>query len=71
MIFEKNHKCEICIESKFTKPSFQTSKRSSEPLELIHSDIGDLKVYVNKRWKKVLYYFYRLLHKVLLYLFAY
>jgi hypothetical protein len=52
MIFEKNLKCEICIESKFTKPSFQTSKRSSEPLELIHSDIGDLKFYVNKRWKK-------------------
>jgi hypothetical protein len=49
MIFEKNLKCEICIESKFTKSSFQTSKRSSEPLELIHSDIGDLKVYANKR----------------------
>ena len=36
MIFEKNHKCEICIESKFTNPSFQTSKRSNESLELIH-----------------------------------
>jgi hypothetical protein len=27
MIFEKNRKCEICVESKFTKPYFQTIKK--------------------------------------------
>jgi len=43
MIFEKNYKCEICVESKFTKPYFQTIERSSESLDLTHSYIGDLK----------------------------
>ena len=39
----QNHKCEICVESKLTRTSFQSIERSSEPLELIHSDIRDLK----------------------------
>jgi hypothetical protein len=43
MIFEKNYKCEICVESKFTKPYFQTIERSSESLDLTRSYIGDLK----------------------------
>jgi hypothetical protein len=45
---------EIYIESKFIKSYFQTIKRSCEPLDLIHSYIGDLKVCANKSWKKVL-----------------
>ena len=40
---DSNHKCEICVESKLTRTSFQSIERSSEPLELIHSDICDLK----------------------------
>ena len=40
---DPNHKCEICVESKLTRTSFQSIERSSEPLELIHSDICDLK----------------------------
>jgi hypothetical protein len=44
MVFEINHKCEICVvELKFMKPSFQTIKRSNGPLNLIHSNISDLK----------------------------
>ena len=27
MIFEKNHKCKIYVESKFTKPSFQNIEK--------------------------------------------
>jgi hypothetical protein len=69
MIFEKNYKCEIYVESKFTKPYFQTIERNSEPLDLTHSYIGDLKC-VQTRGGKVLYYFYRWLHNVLLYLFT-
>ena len=36
---DPNHKCEISVESKLTRTSFQSIERSSEPLELIHSDI--------------------------------
>jgi len=43
MIFEKNHKCEICVKSKFSKLYFQIIKKVSKPLDLIHSDISDLK----------------------------
>jgi len=59
MIFEKNHKCTICIESKFTKPSFPTIKKSSGPLDLIHLYIGNLKFVPIRGEKKILYYFYR------------
>ena len=31
---DPNHKCEICVESKLTRTSFQSIERSSEPLEL-------------------------------------
>ena len=37
------HKCEICVEAKLTRSSFQTVERNTEPLELIHSDVCDLK----------------------------
>ena len=33
---DPNHKCEICVESKLTRTSFQSIERTSEPLELIH-----------------------------------
>ena len=44
IIFKKNHKCEVCVESKFSKPSFQTIEINNEPLSLIHLNIGDLKI---------------------------
>ena len=45
---DPNHKCEICVESKLTRTSFQSIERCSESLELIHLDICDLK-FIQKR----------------------
>ncbi|CAN1352537.1 Retrovirus-related Pol polyprotein from transposon TNT 1-94, partial [Linum perenne] len=37
-------KCPVCIEAKFSKKSFKSvAKRTSFPLELIHSDLADFK----------------------------
>jgi len=36
-------KCEICVEAKFAKSSFYSVDQNTEPLELIHSDLCDLK----------------------------
>ena len=49
---DPNHKCEICVESKLVRTSFQSIERSSEPLELIHSDIYDLKFIQTRGGKK-------------------
>ena len=40
---DSKHKCEICVEAKLTRSSFQTIERNTEPLELIHNDVCDLK----------------------------
>ena len=48
---DANHKCETCVESKLTRASFQNIERSTEPLEIIHSDTCDLK-YVQTRGGK-------------------
>ena len=37
------HKCETYGEAKMTRLSFQMTKRNTEPLDMIHSDICDLK----------------------------
>ena len=37
------HKCETCVEAKLNKSSFQSVDRYTKPLDLIHSDICDLK----------------------------
>ncbi|KZV48684.1 hypothetical protein F511_26132 [Dorcoceras hygrometricum] len=39
----KSHKCEICVEAKQTRSSFKTIERNTEPLDLIHTDVCDLK----------------------------
>jgi hypothetical protein len=38
-----NHKRETCVETKLTRTSFHSIERSSDPLELIHSDVCELK----------------------------
>ena len=48
---DANYKCEICVESKLTRTSFHNIERSTEPLELNHSDTCDLK-YVQTRGGK-------------------
>ena len=40
---DAKHKCETCVETKLTRSSFQNVERHTEPLDLIHSDICDLK----------------------------
>ena len=40
---DSQHKCETCVEAKLTRSSFQSIERHTEPLDLIHSDICDLK----------------------------
>ena len=45
-------KCETCVEAKLTRTSFHSIERSTEPLDLIHSDICDLKFIETKGGKK-------------------
>ena len=40
---DAKHKCETYVEAKLTKSSFQSVERHIKPLDLIHSDICDLK----------------------------
>jgi transposase InsO family protein len=40
---DTNHKCETCVEAKLTRTSFHSIERSNNPLDLIHSDVCDLK----------------------------
>ena len=48
----EHSKCEICVEAKHFKKPFKTVERSSELLELIHSDLGDFKNYTSRGGKK-------------------
>lgn len=41
---DSKHKCETCAEAKLTRTSFSSVERNTEPLDLIHSDICDLKM---------------------------
>ena len=41
---DAKHKCETCVEAKLTSSSFQSVERYTEPLDLINSDICDLKL---------------------------
>ena len=65
---DPNHKCEIFVESKLTRTSFQSIERSSEPLELIHSDIYDLKFIQTRGGKK---YFLTLIDDCIRYCYVY
>ena len=49
---DPNHKCETCVESKLTKVPFHSVERSTEPLDLIHNDICDLKFVQTRGGKK-------------------
>ena len=49
-----NHKCEICVETKLTKTHFHSIECSTEPLELIHSDICDFKSIQTRGGKNIL-----------------
>ena len=40
---DSKHKCETCVEAKMTRSSFQGIERNIKPLDLVHSDVCDLK----------------------------
>jgi hypothetical protein len=41
---DANYKCETCVKAKLTRTPFHSIERSSDPLELIHNDVCDLKL---------------------------
>ena len=41
---DAKHKCETYVKAKLTRSSFQSVERHTEPLDLIHSDVCDLKL---------------------------
>lgn len=41
--FDKKRKCETCIQEKLTRSSFEAIEKNSKPLDLIHTDVSDLK----------------------------
>ena len=49
---DSNHKCPVCIEAKLTRTSFQSVDRKTEPLDLIHTDVCDLKSIPTRGGKK-------------------
>jgi hypothetical protein len=67
---KKTHKYEVCVESKFTKTSFQIIDISSEPLDLIYLGIGDLEFIQTRGGKKYYAIFINYCTKLLLYLFT-
>ncbi|GJU14257.1 retrovirus-related pol polyprotein from transposon TNT 1-94 [Tanacetum coccineum] len=40
---DSKYKCETCVEAKPTRTSFKSVKRTTEPLDMVHTDICDLK----------------------------
>ncbi|KAJ0011226.1 hypothetical protein Pint_34127 [Pistacia integerrima] len=40
---DSKHKCETCVKAKLTRSSFNNIERITNPLDLVHSDICDLK----------------------------
>ena len=61
-------KCEICVEAKFTKNSFHSIDWNIEPLDLIHSDLCDLKFTPTRGGKK---YFITLIDDCTRYCYVY
>ena len=43
LTIDSKHKCETCVEAKLTRSSFKRVERNTKVLDLIHSDICDLK----------------------------
>nr|GEZ41196.1 hypothetical protein [Tanacetum cinerariifolium] len=40
---DSEYKCETCVEAKLTRTSFKSVKRKIKPLDMVHTDICDLK----------------------------
>ena len=62
------HKCETCVEAKLTRSSFQSIERSSAPLDLVHSNVCDLKFIQSRGGNK---YFITLVDDCIKYCYVY
>lgn len=40
---DSKYKCHTCVEAKLTRSSFQSIERSANPLDIIHTDVCDMK----------------------------
>ena len=49
---DSQHKCEACVEAKMHRTSFHSVERSSEPLELVHTDVCDMNIVQTRGGKK-------------------
>ena len=49
---DSQHKCEACVEAKMHRTSFHSVERSSEPLELVHTNVCDMNIVQTRGGKK-------------------
>ena len=61
-------KCEICVESKFVKHPYKSVERNSKTLDLIHTDICDMKSTPSRGGKK---YFITFIDDCILFCYVY
>ena len=47
-----DHKYETCVEAKMARASFKSIERRTEPLDLIHSNVSDMKSVQTRGGKK-------------------
>ena len=47
-----DHKCKTCVEAKIARASFKSVERKTKPLDLIHSDVCDMKSIQTRDGKK-------------------
>lgn len=55
---DSQNRCEVCVEAKIAKAPFHLVERSATPLDLIHTDICDLKFVQTRGGKKILHNFH-------------
>ena len=51
-VIDSQHKCEACVEAKMHRTSFHSVERSSEILELVHTDVCDMNIVQTRGGKK-------------------
>lgn len=49
---DSKHKPKTCVEAKLTKSFFKSLEKTTEPLDLIHSDVRDLKLIQTREGNK-------------------
>ncbi|GKA69082.1 retrovirus-related pol polyprotein from transposon TNT 1-94 [Tanacetum coccineum] len=65
---DSKYNCETCVEAKLTRTSFKSVKRTTKPLDMVHTDICDLKSLPTKGGNK---YFIMFINDCTKYCYAY